>query len=706
MRNFLRPQYLYLIEAALVGTFFAQALRFLIAMLYTRIASASLYLALDPASIPSDISGVVEPSVVSNEIFFLVYMVALPLLTVILGRFRWLMIGAVILTALGRLLMNADTTVTSTTAATLALGGGLLYIAMLVRHRATTLPYFFIFGLGIDQIFRAFGNTLDPSLPIADLQSQLSLFNTTIDFSYFEIQAILSTAVMILGLINILRRQRTDPVSVSSDYGLMPFWGGVGLGALLFLELSLLALPNAVAGRANADYTTFVPLLIAATFVPIIPSVRGRGRAFIALFDGGVRGWTWLLLVALLIVFGTRFQGIVAGAALVAAQFGVSMMWWWLTRPQAARERNLSGLWLVFTIIIFSVLVIADSFTYEYAYVRNFVGDLAFLNNLITPLLRGFRGLGLGVLLLAVLLAALPMVQTTRRIPWTDGTLVQSLLATLFTVGCAALGAYYARPPIIAGERNVDYIRIGTYNIHGGFNEFYTFSLEDIAQTIQLSGAKVVLLQEVEAGRMTSFGVDQTLWLARRLGMDTRFYPTNEGLQGLAILSKVEIVFDDGNLLTSIGNQTGLQRVQIRPDNGVITLYNTWLGLLLDSGGERSVEEQQQDQQTQLNELFAIISNNHPDGVLGRIIIGGTFNNVPDSPLIDQLRSVGFIDTFEGLPSELSATLQRVGLRARLDYLWLRPPLLLCSAGTMDDRASDHRMAVVEVSISGQGICP
>jgi endonuclease/exonuclease/phosphatase family metal-dependent hydrolase len=693
MRNLLRPQALYIIEAALIGVFFVQALRFLIAMLYSRIASASLYLAVNPANIPTDMTGIVEPQVISNELFFLVYMVALPLLTIIIGRIRWFIIAAVIITAAGRALMNAETNITSTTAAALTLGGALLYIALIIRHRAQTLPYLFVFGIGIDQIFRAYGNTLDPSWSPA----------------YFNIQIILSIIAVILSLLTVVSQQRAariEPNTVNADNGIMPLWGGLGMGALLFLELSLLGLPNAVAGRANIDYTTFVPLIIAATFAPLIPFIQRSARSFIALFDGSVRGWAWLLLVALLIVFGTRFQGVIAGAALVAAQFTVSMMWWWLTRPQAERERNFSGLWLVFTVAVFSILVIADSFTYEYAYVRNFVGDLAFLNNFVTPLLRGFRGLGLGVLLLAVLIGALPMIQTTRRIPWTTGSLLQSLLAILFVAGCAALGAYYARPPIIAGERNVDYIRIGTYNIHGGYNEFYDLNLEAVAQTIQQSGATVVLLQEVETGRMTSFGVDQALWLARRLGMDTRFYPTNEGLQGLAVLSKVEIVFDDGSLLTSIGNQTGLQRVQIRPDTGVITLYNTWLGLLLDTGEDRSIEEQEQDQQTQLNEIFALISSHHPDGVLGRTIFGGTFNNVPDSPLIDQIRSVGFVDTFAGLPPELSTTLQRIGLRARLDYLWIRPPLLLCSAGVMDDMASDHRMAVVEVSISGQGICP
>jgi endonuclease/exonuclease/phosphatase family metal-dependent hydrolase len=260
--------------------------------------------------------------------------------------------------------------------------------------------------------------------------------------------------------------------------------------------------------------------------------------------------------------------------------------------------------------------------------------------------------------------------------------------------------AYAARPPLVAGVRNQDVIRIGTYNIHGGFNEFYYFDMEAIARSIQQSGANTVLLQQVESGRLTSFGVDQPLWLARRLGMDTRFYPTNEGLQGLAVLSNVEIVFDDGNLLTSTGNQTGLQRVQIRPDEGVITLYNTWLGFLLETGDGRSIAEQEQDQQRQLNEIFGIISGQHPDGNLGRAVVGGTFNNIPSSPLADQMRAASFTDPFAGLPIEISATFQRTNYPlTRLDYVWLRS-LNAVGANGITSVASDHRMAVVEVQIT------
>jgi endonuclease/exonuclease/phosphatase family metal-dependent hydrolase len=260
--------------------------------------------------------------------------------------------------------------------------------------------------------------------------------------------------------------------------------------------------------------------------------------------------------------------------------------------------------------------------------------------------------------------------------------------------------ALAARPPLVQPVVNVDSFRVGTYNIHSGFNEFFFYDLDSIAQTIQLSGASVVLLQEAEAGRMTSFGVDQPLWLARALGMDRRFFSTNEGLQGLATLSRVPIVYHEGTLLVSVGQQTGVQHVQVSTDGAsAIAFYNTWLGLLLDLGANRTIEEQEQDQQRQLSEIFGIIASDYPDFARVRMVVGGTYNNVPGSPLTEQMRVSGFDDSFAGLPAEITYTLWRTNAHARFDYLWTHN-LGRFGAGVMDSAASDHRMAVVEIVVN------
>jgi endonuclease/exonuclease/phosphatase family metal-dependent hydrolase len=651
-------------------------------------------------------------------------MLALPLLALFTRRWRFPLVLAAAITVVGRAAMLEGTLLTPIMGAAMTVGGGLLYTALLIRHRAQLLPYFFILALAIDQVFRALGNTLDPSWSANTLVIDTAVSaHSSVVVNYFQFQMFLSALAIILSAVNLVNERRSREFKVSPDYGLLTLGGGVGMGALLFLQLSLLALPNAIAGRANADYTTLVPFVLAATLLPIVPWVRGQARNFIALFANEWRGWLWVGIIALLLVLGTRVQFVSADLSnalsgvlsalglsavgrtlfnfigaflLVIGQFLTSLIWWWMVRPQAEKERNFSGLWIVIGVLIFALLVGFDVFTYEYAYVRNVPAEFGILNNTVIPLLRGFRGMGGLVLLLAVFLVGLPMVQAQRRIPWSgERPFWRTLLALLIVAGASSLAAFAARPPLVQGVRNVPEIRVASYNIHAGYSEFFDYNLEAMARTIEQSGANVVLLQMTEAGRMTSFGVDQPLWLGRRLGMDVRFFATNEGLQGLAVLSEVEIVFADGNLLTSEGNQTGLQRVQIRPDNGVVTIYNTWLGFLTASP-ERELSAQEQDQQRQLNEIYALIRLHHPDGILGRTIVGGTFNNIPDTPLLQSMRDALFEDPVEGAPLELSATLRRTTQRARLDYIWLRN---LSASGwlVVDTNASDHALVVVGV---------
>lgn len=681
------------LEASLVALFFVQAMRYLIGAVYARVASASLYPALDLSQVDPVLPGLVEPATVTNELIFLAVMLLVPLLTIVLGRFIFVAFITVIATAVARYLMIGTD---ETTMAAIVVGGGLSYLCLIIRHRVRVVPVMFIVALSIDQLLRAFGDTLDPSW----------------SSDYETVQLALSMSAIILSLLTAaIQVRRGDDLLTNRDQGLMTLWGGVAFGAMLFLQFSLLALPNAVIGRAGLGYPDYVwiaPALVVATLLPLVPFVRGQARDFISLFDSGVRGWSWMLLLMLLIVLGTRVNGIIGGIGLLLAQFTTSLLWWWLVRPRADRERNFAGLWLLIGALIFGVLVAMDVFTYEYAFVRDFADDLAFLNDVIPQLLRGFRGLGLAVLLLSAFLVILPMSQTRRRIAWQGGSMSVSVLLLMLTAGLGA-GTYIgARPPVVQGTVDPEQISVATYNIHAGYNEFFDYDLEAIARTITFSGANVVLLQEVEAGRMTSFGVDQAFWLARRLGKDARFYATNEGLQGLAVLSDIEIVFDDGNLLDSVGSQTGLQRVQVRPDEGAITLYNTWLDPLLDTGDTLSSFDAEASQQQQLSQIFGILREHHPDGSFGRMIVGGTFNNVPDSDMIQRLRDNELRDVFVGTPLQLSATFWRTGQRARLDYLWMTPNLAddvtgsLTVAGQAPDieqNASDHRLAVVQIRL-------
>lgn len=683
----LGPQALMVIEAALLGLFFVQSLRYLIGMLYTRTAGASHVTALAAIGITPAAGSAPEPDQVYAEITFTIAIFALPLLALVLIRFRALILMPVALMIVGRVLLNNPAGLSSTQAAALVVGAGLMYLAFLARWRANLVPLFFVLGLAGDQVIRAAGNTLDPSWSTG----------------YAGVQLALSSGAVLIAIAAFLWDRRTPPEPLpNSRAGLIPFWGGLGIGGLLFIQLSLLSLPNAVAARTSYDYTLLVPLLLIATLLPVIPAVRSIMRSFIGNFDGGVRGWLWMLMAILLVVLGTRLSGLLAAVALLLAQFIITLMWWWVVKPLAERERSFSGLWLALAGGAFALLVVGDLFTYEAPYVRDLGGNLAFLNSIIPPLLRGFNGMGLAILILSVFLAALPMTQTRRRIPWLGGPRALTLAALALVVTAALGGWLLARPPIIQAAAGEMALRVGTYNIHGGSDEFFVPSLNAIGETILRSGSNVVLMQEVEAGRLTSFGVDQSLWLARRVGMDRRFYPTVAGLRGLAVLSNVPIAYHDGTPLPGMGEATGLQRVQLTPDaDTVITVYNTWLAYLQEPIGDLTIAAQESEQQAQLDALFGIIASQHPNGVLGRTILGGTFNNVPDSDLLAQVRAAGFTDSFASLPIELSATLVRQGLApARIDFVLLRGLSPAEGVLVLNSAASDHRLAVTGVDLA------
>lgn len=691
--RFFQSNFLPAVEAGLIGLFFIQALRFYIAEIYARIASATLVASYHPSLLDPTIPGFTDPALLTQNLSLAGISLALPLFGLILGRFSLAFLPAVFLVSVARALINwPDSSITQLSAAQFTIGAGLLYFTLLISQRSRLVPVFILLGLAGDQVLRAAGNTLDPSIGAA----------------YYNTQIVLSGLVVLIAALNTFLGigAKDNP---QEDRGLLSFWGSIGMGGLLFLQISLLSVPNAIAGRADADYTVLTPFVLAATLLPLLPWIRARARNFIQMFDANTRGGIWLILIALLLIIGTRITRIplifgdipLGGIALTIASFTAALMWWWMIRPRAEREWNLSGLWIVLAILVFGICLMLDLFTYEYAFVRDFAEPLDFMNPLIPSILRGLRGMGLAVMLLAAFLSALPMIQIKRRIPWGGGPAIHSLIGLVLVVA-ASLGVnVLSRPPIVQPVVGISEIRVGTYNIHNGFSEFFDYNLEEIARAIQQSGAAVVLLQDVDAGRWTSYGVDQSLWLARRLGMDRRYYGTIEGLYGLAVLSRIPIVFNDGVPLPGLDQETGLQRVQVQDQPGTaITIYNTRLGFLLEGN---SIEEQERNQRAQLEAIFRILAEHITidyGGQLGRTILGGTFHNVPSAPVIQRLTASGFVDPFAGTSLENSATLVRLDQRARIDYLWLWSTTLISTGnGVINSAASDHRLAFVGIQI-------
>jgi len=524
----------------------------------------------------------------------------------------------------------------------LIVAGGGLYVVALLRERVVAFPGLFMAALAGDQLFRAFGHTFDVTLRDGWLPYQIAI----------------SVALAVLSVVAFYSEvfRRPPGESQETPERRLGFLGGLALGTLLFLETSLLGFPNALARWSMVSYSVLAPALMLVTLLPLLPGFQVLpGRLFTK------RGWGLLLslFTCLCLAAGYLLQGFLAAIALLLAQLLVllALPGSLLSVRQGRRERI--GLNLALGLVFFLLINFAFAFAFTYAYTLYF-----------------FRGAGLPIALVAGLLATLP---AARRRPFpTEEPPARQRGWSAVGIGVIAalviLSAVLAKPPALRLKEVGPNVRVGTYNIHYGYNTPWQFQLEEMARTIEESGADIVALQEVDACRLTSYGVDDALWLGRRLGMEAIYQPTVEHLTGIALISRFPVRQAEGKLLTSRLEQTAIVRAQVEVGDDVLDAYGIWLGLEPE---ERAV---------QLGEALDFIGP-------GPAVLGGDFNSTPDSPIYRQLVDAGFTDgaaAFDVSPTSPSET-----PRERIDYVWIRG-LRPVDAKVLDSTASDHRMVVVE----------
>ncbi len=191
----------------------------------------------------------------------------------------------------------------------------------------------------------------------------------------------------------------------------------------------------------------------------------------------------------------------------------------------------------------------------------------------------------------------------------------------------------------------------------------------------------VVALQEVDTGRLTSYGVDDAYYLARRLKMNAVFLPTVEHLTGVALLFNGSSEESTVGKLTSRQEQTGIVHARLPTEGGAFDAYSVWIGL------------SDEDTVRQIREALDFIGDRTP------VVFGGDFNSEWDGQVATTVRETGFVDPFSALGIEpLPLTSPAELPSQRIDYTWLRG-LTPIRAEVADCLASDHRMVVVEIQI-------
>jgi endonuclease/exonuclease/phosphatase family metal-dependent hydrolase len=672
-----RREFFRLVEAGAVGLFLIQAVRFLFTILYAHISSASFVLAVPNPGAIANVPGFVVPADVQVEAIAVAIAAFVPLLSIVLNRAWFGPALAAIGVAAGRVFMASDPGQIGVVGAAITAGAGMLYIATIAVRRPAYAPVAFVIGFALDQLIRLYGQTADPTW--------------TTDF--LNIQTILSVGLFIIAVVAALldRTSKTNDPNPELP-GEISGWSAFALAGLLYLEFVIFGLPNTIAHRAGGglDYRTAAPFLVAATLLPLVAEVRDLARRFLGMFDAPYRGWIWFFLNILLVILGFRLQGIPALVALIAAQIMIGLSWWWIVQPSDGR-RLFTGPSVVFSLLLFAVLCGGDFFTYEYAFVRNVPYPL-------DEILRSLRGLGLVIALFAVLLTGLPAILARKRLPWRGGRITETLLALIAVAAGGVLAYTLASPTVItpqtapADPSKPLPFRVATLNLHGGYSLYFAQNFADTRLRLLQSGADVILLQEVETGRLISGGIDQPEVLARELGMQVLYFPTNESLQGLAILTRLSVVQTSGLLLTSIGRQTGVQFARLQTANGAVyDIYNTQLGLPL-------INSTDQDQDRQIQEIIAYAGQN---GGNGRVIVGGTFNSLPDpnNLIYAYMKQRGFNDLQADARVEKSFTLTLAsGDQRRVDYLWTTNGVKVEQADTLPIAFSNHNAVIIQIS--------
>ena len=244
-------------------------------------------------------------------------------------------------------------------------------------------------------------------------------------------------------------------------------------------------------------------------------------------------------------------------------------------------------------------------------------------------------------------------------------------------------------------------LRVMTYNVHSCIGMDGRLSPERIARVIAEYSPDIVALQELDAGKLRTGGVDQAHLIAQYLEMEYHFHPAihiEEERYGDAVITRLPM------RLIKAGTLPGLRhRPQLEPrgaiwaaiDAGgkVIQFINTHLGLW---PGERKKQAA-----ALLGEKWLA----HPE-CHSPVILAGDFNALPGSPVCKRLSS-RLNDAQTGLANHRpKSTLFGRYPVARIDHVFVDPCMEIDYIEVPDTAlarvASDHLPLIVDIRIPSQ----
>ena len=224
-------------------------------------------------------------------------------------------------------------------------------------------------------------------------------------------------------------------------------------------------------------------------------------------------------------------------------------------------------------------------------------------------------------------------------------------------------------------------LRILSYNIHHAEGVDGKLDVPRIAQVILSVDPDLVALQEVDKNTIRTGKVNQDIELSRLTKMNCVFGSNitfQGGQYGNAILSKFPIIKNKNFLLPNVdsGEQRGLLQSQIQISNKENVLF---FSTHLD---HRRSDTERLASAKAINQIISL-DNKSP------AILAGDFNDVPDSPTLNELGKVWLRTN-----KKILRTIPASKPSRQIDYIFVQPKerwKIIESQILDEDTASDHR---------------
>jgi endonuclease/exonuclease/phosphatase family metal-dependent hydrolase len=246
-------------------------------------------------------------------------------------------------------------------------------------------------------------------------------------------------------------------------------------------------------------------------------------------------------------------------------------------------------------------------------------------------------------------------------------------------------------------------LTVVTFNIHsavgpGGFEP------ERIGAEIAASDPDVVLLQEVDNGRLRSRFVDEAAYLADLLGMEHVFASNvvRPGKRpgdpvshyGTAVLTRLRVESQDHVMLPNrAGRQPrGLQHLVVRLQGRQVSVYNAHL--------DHTTPPLRQQQMRAARDIIGV------DPL--PVVFGGDFNASPRSPTLRLALDPAHSDLVDPWPlvgDGNGLTAPNNAPRTRIDYLLANDDLRPTVLATWQSAVSDHRGVVGRFLLRSPRVC-